>query len=234
RRYSLDCFWPTERQWLDDYHVVNDELWHLYSRGEIARDVLRMERFRRPLASAGCAEAEAREMSAMLDGVYLALLGGMSGTVPGAHEVLNRLRPYYNIGILSNGFAEVQYGKMASAGLSPLIDCVVLSDEIEINKPDRRLFDYACRKAGTEAGRCLLVGDNPDTDIAGATGAGWKAVYFCPRTEETDKNLTDKEKMSGPRAELPEGVKTVCSLDQIEAGDDAENGLIGLNIKKST
>ena len=95
REYELDRFWPTEQQWLDDYHAVNDELWRLYSRGEITRDVLRMERFRRPLVSAGCADAEAREMSAMLDGVYLGKLGKMSGTVPGAHDVLNRLRPFY-------------------------------------------------------------------------------------------------------------------------------------------
>ena len=234
REYELDRFWPTEQQWLDDYHAVNDELWRLYSRGEITRDVLRMERFRRPLVSAGCADAEAREMSAMLDSVYLGKLGKMSGTVPGAYDVLNRLRPFYNIGILSNGFAEVQYGKMASAGLSPLIDCVVLSDEMEINKPDRRLFDYACRKAGTEAGQCLLVGDNPDTDIAGAVGAGWKAIYFCPQAEKSDKKLTDKENMPAPQVVLPEGVKRVCHLDLIEAGDDAKNGLIGLNIKKST
>ena len=240
--YALDRFWPGEQAWLDSYHAVNDELWHLYSHGAITRDVLRTERFRRPLAEAGCDAAEAQEMAARLDGVYLGMLAQMSGTVPGAHEVLRRLRPFYNIGILSNGFAEVQYGKMATAGLSPLIDCVVLSDEIEVNKPDPRIFDYACRKAGTEPGSCLLVGDNPDTDICGAVGAGWKAVFFCPKGRDADTARTDKSETPSPRHSLPEGVKTVRSLDHIVVGEDGEseagggpeNGLLGLNIKKST
>ena len=240
--YALDRFWPGEQAWLDSYHAVNDELWHLYSHGAITRDVLRTERFRRPLAEAGCDAAEAQEMAARLDGVYLGMLAQMAGTVPGAHEVLRRLRPFYNIGILSNGFAEVQYGKMATAGLSPLIDCVVLSDEIEVNKPDPRIFDYACRKAGTAPGSCLLVGDTPDTAICGAVGAGGKAVFFCSKGRDADTARPDKSETPSPRHSLPEGVKTVRSLDHIVVGEDGEseagggpeNGLLRLNIKKST
>lgn len=178
--YSLDRLWPTLQEWYDSYHAVNSELWVEYAHGRISRDYLRMERFRRPLVGAGCPDGEARRLSAQMDTDYLARLGRMTATVPGARGLLERLRPYYNIGVLSNGFRPVQYDKMKSAGIYGLIDCTVLSDEIEVNKPDPRLFDYACRKGGTDADRCLLIGDNPETDIAGALNAGWQAVLFCP------------------------------------------------------
>lgn len=238
RQFSLNRFWDSEERWLDSYHVVNDELWRLYSHGNVTRDVLRTERFRRPLAEAGCPADEALAMSAQLDGAYLGLLAKMAGTVPGAHEVLHRLRPFYNIGILSNGFAEVQYGKMATAGLSSLIDCVVLSDEIDINKPDKRIFDYACRKAGTVPAQSLMVGDNPDTDISGAVGAGWTAIYFDPHGRDIEGGADNKATNPLTQRGLPESVKTVQSLDQIDVDGDLQNGLLGLkvrvNIKKST
>ena len=98
---------------------------------------------------------------------------------PGAKTLLDTLAAKgYKIGVLSNGFKEVQYDKLRSAGVLEMIDCMVLSDEIDVNKPDKRLFDYALQKAGTTAAESILIGDNPDTDIKGAINAGWKAIFF--------------------------------------------------------
>lgn len=229
RHFDLGRLWPHSTLWFDVYHRVNDELWQAYSRGEIQRDYLRMELFRRPLVSAGCTDAEARRLSTLMDSYYLGLLARMGTTVDGALPLLRRVHPSYNIGVLSNGFAEVQYGKMDSAALTPLIDCVVLSDEIEVNKPDSRIFDHACAKAHTCPEMCLMIGDNPDTDIAGAVGAGWKAIYFCPRADEA--NLLDF------RARFP-SVPTVASLSALSVADTAADArktpFSGLIVKKST
>lgn len=222
--FELFRYFPVLQDWMDSYHRTNDALWRDYAAGVIQRDYLRMERFRRPLAEAGCPDREARCLSDRMDGHYLGLLRGMGGKVDGAMDLLRRLRPLYNIGVLSNGFAEVQHGKMETAGLTPLIDCVVLSDEIEVNKPDRRLYDHACRKARTTAAQSILIGDNPDTDIAGAIGAGWRAIFFCP--DEARYNTLN---FSEAHPQVP----VVRSLRQIEAGDSPENTLLGLIIKKS-
>lgn len=218
---QLNRWWPDAQTWIDEYHVVNSELWALYSPGLITREQLRMERFRRPLVARGCPDEQARALSLELDPIYLRHLASLSRVLPGAIELLHELYPLYNIGVLSNGFREVQYGKMHSAGLAPYIDCTVLSDEIDINKPNLPIFRYAEDKAGTTSENCLLIGDNPDTDIRGAIQAEWKAILFLrhPLKEGTS---------------APEGVPAVASLSQIGVATAPAEDFFGLNIKKST
>jgi ribonucleotide monophosphatase NagD (HAD superfamily) len=43
-------------------------------------------------------------------------------------------------------------------------------------KPERFFFLELCRRLGAEPSRCVLVGDNLESDIAGAKSVGMKAV----------------------------------------------------------
>lgn len=178
----LERLFASPELWADRYEHFNLALWDRYNRGEIERDYLRMERFRRPLAEAGLPDAEARATSVRYDPLYLGLLAQGRALMPGAMELMKWLRTRaVTIGCLSNGFKDVQFRKIRTAGLEPYFDLVVLSDDIGVNKPDRRLFDYAMQRAGdTDPSRHLMIGDNPSTDIAGALGAGWYALYYKP------------------------------------------------------
>lgn len=177
--HSLGRFFATVDDWRACYMRHNHALWELYSAGKVTREFLMHERFTRPLLEAGCDSGTAERMCGPLHVDYLDRLGRYPDLVEGARELLETLRRRgFKTGILSNGFKEVQYRKLASGGIEPLIDCVVLSDEIGVNKPDRRLFDHALQKAGTTAAESVIVGDNLSTDIAGGLGAGWRAVYF--------------------------------------------------------
>ena len=168
--------------WTERYEFHNHRLWDQYSRAEIDRDTLRMERFRHPLAEAGMTDAEARRLSEFLDTYYLDRLAEQKNLIPGAIELIDAIKnrwPDIRIGVLSNGFADVQHRKIRNAGLQDKIDLTVLSDDIDVNKPDRRLFEHAARMAASEQPDSnLLIGDNPTTDIAGALCAGWHAVWL--------------------------------------------------------
>ncbi len=189
---NLGRWFSSLQQWKDIYHKHNAELWLLYNAGEISKEYLKMERFRRPLVEVGADEATARELSLAMDGEYLHELAVTGLTLPGTHSLLQHLRDNgIKIGILSNGFTEVQYDKLRSAEIDRLVDCVVLSDEIGINKPDRRIFDYALEKSGARLENCIMVGDNPDTDIAGAVNAGWQARLFNPLTEKLENLIPE-------------------------------------------
>ena len=63
-------------------------------------------------------------------------------------------------------------------GIDRYFKRLILSDEIGITKPDRRLFDYALQLVGAEPSDTLIVGDNYDADILGAMNAGWGTIYF--------------------------------------------------------
>ncbi|MBR4069640.1 MAG: HAD-IA family hydrolase, partial [Bacteroidaceae bacterium] len=110
--------------------------------------------------------------------------------VPHAIELLDYLTEQgYNLYILSNGFIEVQHKKLQSAGISHYFERMVLSDEIGINKPDRRLFDYALEVTNSQAENTLLIGDNYDADILGAMHAGWGQIYF----DRNHRGFTEQE-----------------------------------------
>lgn len=175
----LDEFFADVDVWREKYLECNHRLWPLYNIGKISKEYLMTERFRRVLADAGCDNDRAVSLSAFLDKEYLDRLGRMKRLVPGASELLAHLASCgYKIGIISNGFREVQYRKMRSSGIDGKVDAVVLSDDAGVNKPDCRIFDYAVNKVSGVASRSLIIGDNPETDIVGALGAGWHAMYF--------------------------------------------------------
>ena len=107
------------------------------------------------------------------------VLAGQNRLVPGAVDLLDYLTGKgYPLYILSNGFSEVQSRKLHSGGIDRYFKRLILSDEIGITKPDRRLFDYALQVVGADAVDTLIVGDNYDADILGAMHAGWRAIYF--------------------------------------------------------
>ena len=51
-----------------------------------------------------------------------------------------------------------------------------------IGKPEPLLYQMALRRLACNAGECLMVGDRPDTDIAGAARLGmWTALVRSGR-----------------------------------------------------
>lgn len=160
------------------YYSINKSLWTQYHHAQISREYLMTERFAYPLRAVGYADPENR-MAQRLNECYLELLSQQTQLVPHAAEVLEYLAGRgYRMYVLSNGFREVQARKLQAGGIGRYFGRVVLSDEIGITKPDRRLFDYALRVTGSTAATSLMIGDNYDADIMGAAHAGWGQIYF--------------------------------------------------------
>lgn len=205
RTEGLDRLFATPELWRETYERHNHALWDLYSRGLTDRPTLRRQRFMLPLTEGGCPEDEAARLTARFDTLYLDYLAEERATVPGALELLESLRRAgIPTGVLSNGFREVQYRKMDSAGITPYINITVLSDEIDINKPDLRIYEYAALRAALELGveaapsGHLLIGDNLSTDIAGALASGWRAVWL--------------DRSDDPSVTVPQGAVRVTEL----------------------
>lgn len=175
----LQQWYTSAEAWVECYMRHNAALWGQYNVAAISKDQLRHQRFTLPLIESGCPSDIADSLSPKFDKIYLDFLAQGRIMIPGAIELLNHLQSKgYRIGILSNGFKEVQYRKIKTAEIEGYIDCIVLSDDIGINKPDRRIYDYALSKVGGNAERTIMIGDNPATDIDGAIRAGWHAIHF--------------------------------------------------------
>jgi len=97
--------------------------------------------------------------------------------LPGAVDVLKELkRRGYILGAITNGVSSLQNMKLDTAGIRELFDVVVVSGDIGIYKPDRRIFDEAVKRAGLENSETVFVGDHPVNDVEGALGAGMNVI----------------------------------------------------------
>ena len=191
----LDRYFAEPQLFYDEYWKTNIDLWTRYSKGEITRDYLIVERFRRPLSfgegleptEAYCLEASDR---------FLDLCASKPGLVEGARDLMDYLKAKgYRMHMCSNGFHEVQYKKLRSCGLDGHFDTVVLSEDAGYNKPALEYFEYALRVTGAKRETTLMIGDNFNTDILGAKRAGLATAYFnrypeYPATEPVDYEVT--------------------------------------------
>jgi putative hydrolase of the HAD superfamily len=68
------------------------------------------------------------------------------------------------------------HDQLAATGLDALVDGAVSSAEAGAGKPHPAIYRRALDLAGAGPGEALMVGDSPDTDVAGALAAGIEAV----------------------------------------------------------
>lgn len=161
---------------IDVYHVHNSKMWELHAQGKVSSGFLKTERWRLTLFP-GRPRGETDGICSAVNDAYLDCLATQPGMGKDTAEALAFLSKVFMIGVISNGFTDTQYKKLSCSGLWRFVARTIISDEIGIQKPDRRIFDYALRETGA-ASVPVMVGDNPDTDVAGALKAGWKAIWF--------------------------------------------------------
>ncbi len=182
-RKEINSIFSSAEAFIDEYHIHNSKMWKLHESGRITADFLKGERFRLTIAP-DRNDDEIVRCAHKLNDRYLWLLGECDTTCPGAKDLLKHISRYSLIGVLTNGFTEVQYRKLRSTGLDRYIQRMVISDEISIQKPDARIFRYAEQETGAQAKEIVMIGDNPDNDIQGAIDAGWNAIYYDRKGKE--------------------------------------------------
>jgi len=176
--FHLERYFEDAKVFYDAYWAANIDLWTRYSKGEITRPYLIVERFRRPLSEGKGLEVTEQLCLEMSD-VFLDHCSNKPGVIEGARELMDDLkRKGYRMHMTSNGFHEVQYKKLAACGLTDYFDTIILSEDAGVNKPSPQYFDYALKVSGAEREHTLMIGDNLQTDIQGALNAGIDALLF--------------------------------------------------------
>ncbi|WP_308114732.1 HAD family hydrolase [Streptomyces sp. ISL-12] len=114
---------------------------------------------------------------------YVDLMAAAVTCRPGVLEGLDRLRAAaWTIGIITNGAGDIQRAKLARTGLASRADGVAVSGDLEIRKPDLRLFELVATRCGVSlADGGWMVGDNPIGDIGGGHQAGLRTIWLRGR-----------------------------------------------------
>jgi putative hydrolase of the HAD superfamily len=103
---------------------------------------------------------------------------------PCVEDVLKQLSTQYRLAVLSNTMSDTPRIVLQEKGLIGYFDLVVCSSDLGIRKPDPRIFQYVLDKLGVAAGEAVHVGDEVETDVAGATEAGIRAI-LVKRSEDS-------------------------------------------------
>lgn len=189
--FHLDRYFSDPQVFYDAYWTANIDLWTQYAKGEITRDYLIVERFRRPL-SVGKGIEITKELCLEISDKFLDFCASKPGVISGAHEVMDYLKQRgYRMHMCSNGFHEVQYKKLDACGLRDYFDTIILSEDAGVNKPSKAYFDYALKVSGASRKTTLMIGDNLQSDILGALNAGLDAMLFN-RWAIEDKDIPQK------------------------------------------
>lgn len=163
------------------YHAANAPLWADFAAARITADDLKRLRSERFLVALGVTGLGAEAFS----DAYLARYATHWAWADGAREAFHATSDRVPVGVLTNGFREQQRAKLARfPDIEARASAVVVSDEVGVMKPHRALFDHALALAEQATGQrlapadILLVGDSLASDVEGALGAGWQAVWI--------------------------------------------------------
>ena len=103
------------------------------------------------------------------------LIGNVDRPYSEAQMALERLSRRYRLAVLGNQAAACR-GRLVEAGLLRYFDEIVLSDEVQLAKPDRSIFELVLGRLGVEPRAAAMVGDRLDLDIGPARRLGMTGI----------------------------------------------------------
>ncbi len=111
---------------------------------------------------------------------------------PGVETLFQWLRSQnLKIGIATDMTAYIQYEKLKKLNLLSYVNFIVSSEEVGVEKPDKKLFHRCAQKASCKPCECLMIGDSLEKDVKGALRAGMAALWYNPK--EKDDNCMENE-----------------------------------------
>lgn len=134
---------------------------------------------------------------------------------PHALQALEKLRAKgHRLWLLSNAQRAFTAYELRLLGLEGCFDGIYISSDYQCRKPDPRFYRALLEERQLDASGCLMIGNDRNTDIAGAKAVGLATLYM--HTELTPSDQAPAEPGLLPGA-APEG----CRHFEFE-GDDWE------------
>ena len=162
---------------LQAFHTANQYLWQQYESARVTREEVRFGRMAQALKACRREELDAK----ILTDRYFQRYKENFRLLPGAEEALKRLAQRAKLGIITNGFTDIQRLKLTATGLADIVPLNLISEELGLLKPQTEIFAHALAEMGGSIEQAIFVGDSFETDVLGALRAGWQAIWFNPQ-----------------------------------------------------
>ena len=110
----------------------------------------------------------------------------------GALDALAKLRKKgYHLWLLSNAQRVFTAFELRHLGLGEQLDAIFISSDYRCRKPDVRFYRALVEEQGLDISKCLMIGNDLHTDIAGAKNAGIDTLYMHTNLTPPDQRCAD-------------------------------------------
>ena len=157
----------------DEYQSVNKPLWVQYQNGEINAQQLQITRF---MQWGNKLNVQPKELNEQ----FLDAMAEICEPLDGALDLVTSLHKRgIKMGIITNGFAQLQEIRLQRTGFKPYFFPVVISELVGVAKPHLDIFNYALTKMNNpDPEKVLMVGDTLESDILGGNNAGFDTCWL--------------------------------------------------------
>lgn len=174
-------------EFLEIYVPINFQYWKLYREEKIDKASLRYGRLNDAFRQLNI-KIKTSAIYKLSDD-YITFLSTFNHLFVGAIEILEYLESKYKLHIITNGFKEVQQGKLNNANIDKYFKTVTNSEMVGVKKPNPKIFNHALNKASANKENSIMIGDNYEADILGALNFGIEAICFNYHNERLEKDV---------------------------------------------
>lgn len=120
-----------------------------------------------------------------------------------ATAVIKALAQKYELGIIANQLDGLK-NRLEAFGLLQYFKYIISSWDVQVIKPDIRIFEYALDKANCKPQEACMIGDRLDNDILPAKSLGMKTVWIKQGFGALQKPESPAEEADYTIEKLPE------------------------------
>lgn len=180
--YAIDL-----SEFLEVYIPRNHHYWKLYQFNKISHEDLRYHRLKDVFDALNFKVTDDAIQKVSED--YINYLPEFNHLFDGAIELLDYLKPNYNLHIITNGFASAQARKLKNSNLEQYFKTITNSEMAGAKKPHPSIFEFALSSANASKSESLMIGDSYEADVLGAQEAGIEAIFFNAHKVEVEKKV---------------------------------------------
>ena len=131
--------------------------------------------------------------------------------IPGAVEILKRLKSNYVLGLVSNSMAENTIVDLERTGITEYFNTITISSRVGYCKPHPIIYQTAMRSLDLTAEEICFIGDNWEDDVVGPTQQGMQAIWVKP-----SKKQAEDWQLQAPGVAVVERIEQVLDILGIE------------------
>jgi HAD superfamily hydrolase (TIGR01549 family) len=109
-----------------------------------------------------------------------------------AYQTLSVLSKNYKLGIIANQSKDILQ-LLDKFKFKDLFKVIILSSEVNIQKPDPKIFQLAMDLAANDSKYYVMIGDRLDTDISPANKLGMKTVRYTDSLFKLQEPIDESE-----------------------------------------